>query len=351
MDSLLSLFSTSYEPPSLAAEIARLRAWAPPAASDVEACPALSKVILDYPGTAEARRALLDIAGAYARSGAWEAAEAPFRYVMEMKEGQVEARVAHLRLVELYRHTREPAGRDAVAECRTAVRECAGTPEEGLARLLLGDMLAEEGAYDEAFTEFDRAINSFPGQPYSSYARIACALALVDAGEHERAKKVIVPALEDPIWGGKAYYARGRAYAAQGATEAAIADYRRAAQTGDSVYVRAESYQHLAQLYADKGEFGAAHESLQACLATVPHSIDALDLRVQSLRYLYAAGRPLEAAVSAIQLETEAMNEQWRYSEPAIAGALRVCDEILDKCEAALQAGRHAQPSPASGRE
>ena len=177
MEKLLGAFSISWEPPSLAADIARQRAWLAPEPNDIAACPRLAKVVQDYVGTSDARRALLDIAGAYARAGDWPAAEAPFRYVMEVKEGQTEARIARFRLVEMYRYAGATPPVDAIAECRSAVEACGGTPEEGLGRMLLGDMLADEGAYEAAFAEFERVLREFANQPYTTYARIRYALA------------------------------------------------------------------------------------------------------------------------------------------------------------------------------
>ncbi|MCJ7821817.1 MAG: tetratricopeptide repeat protein, partial [Armatimonadetes bacterium] len=172
MDRLLSLFEVSFETPNVAAEIARHRAWAPPVADEVAACDGLARVIRDYPRTSDARRALLDIGGIYARKGDWRSAEAPFRYVMEMMEGQSAARIAHFRLIELYRYAGTPQGVDAIDECRAAVAAYAGTDEEGLGRMLLADMLAARESFQPAFEEFQRVVDRFPGRPYTNYARI-----------------------------------------------------------------------------------------------------------------------------------------------------------------------------------
>lgn len=336
MDRLLSLFEVSFETPNVAGEIARHRAWAPPVADEVAACDGLARVIREYPRTSDARRALLDIGGIYARKGDWRSAEAPFRYVMEMMKGQSAARIAHFRLIEMYRYAGAPGRMDPITECRAAVNAYAGTPEEGLGRMLLGDLLAERRSFEAAFAEFERVIEQFPNQPYTSYARIRYALALTGGGEYERAREVLAPVLEDPVWAGRAYWARGEAYRGEGNTDAAVADYRRGAQAADSLWIRGESCLELGHIYASKFQLGPAREWLQACLAITPSRPDRLEIRREIINNLYASGAYVEAAEGAIELEMYVLNAPARYSEAEITETTRLCDDILDRCEMRL---------------
>ena len=128
--------------------------------------------------------------------------------------------------------------------------------------MLLADLLAEQDQSEEAFSEFERVLEEHPGQPYSNYARIRYTLALEDKGRCDRALEVIAPVLDDPIWGGRAHYARGKAYGGQQNMEAAITDFLVAARTADSVYIRGEAYAELAYIYERKGNFERAQEYL-----------------------------------------------------------------------------------------
>ena len=96
LEDLIKAFSVSWETPSIAAETARLRAWSIPAkkkGDTEEIRDRLVKVMQDYPGTSDARRALLDISISYAQKGDWATAEAPYRYIMEVMKGRPEERI------------------------------------------------------------------------------------------------------------------------------------------------------------------------------------------------------------------------------------------------------------------
>ena len=153
-EELVHLFSVDFEPPNLAAEIARHHAWAPNPADAEDLIPGFVQVLRTYPGTADARRALLDIAQIYVDKKKWDQAEAPFRYVMDVAQGKPEARIAHLRLLEMYTYSGAPDGVDPVAELQAAAKTYAGTPEEGLAKMLLGDLLVKNGKYGEGFVQY-----------------------------------------------------------------------------------------------------------------------------------------------------------------------------------------------------
>ncbi len=174
-DTLLQVFSFSDKPPLLAAEVARFRAWISPIpdANAVDETPRLAEVIRKYPATSDALRALTDLCGIYAHKGDFATAEAPFRYVMTLKAGQREGRIAHFRLIELHRYQVAPQGVDVLDECRAAITAYAGTPEEGLGHLILADTLAEKTEYDRAMPEFQIVLDKFYEQPYARFARSA----------------------------------------------------------------------------------------------------------------------------------------------------------------------------------
>ena len=347
MDALLGAFSIPFEPPSLAAEVATLRAWVPPG-EDVNACPALAQVIVRYPGTAAARRALLDIAGVYGRMDDWKTAEAPFRYVMEAFPDSPQARIAHLRLVEAYRYG-DPSGRaPALDECYSAKEACLGTPEEGAACMLLGDLLAEQRAYVEAFSQYQRVMAEFPGQVYTNYARIRYALALTESGAPDRALEVLAPVLEDPVWGGRAYYARGAAQLKLGLVDAAVSDYEKASKTADSLWFRSESHRRLAGIFTERGHGGRATDHLRQCLAAYPLRKDDLDIRLEIVQNLDASGDHLGAAQEALALELDALNSPQRYLPQAVRMVTTACDKILDKCEAALASPQSKPGAPST---
>lgn len=335
MEALLGAFSVPHEPPAIAAEIARLDAWTPPG-DDLQACPALAQVMAKYPGTADARRALFDLARVYASRGDWQAAEAPFRYVMEAFAGRAEGRIARLRLIEFYRHTDPPLASQGITECRAAIAEFVGTPEEGLGRMLSAELLSYQGKYPEAFAEYDRVMEKFSAQPYAGYACMRYALTLCEAGQAERAKQVVEPFLEDPVWSGRVHYARGCANSNLSLTDAAVADYERAARTADSLWFRSEAHRELARLLAERGEVSRATSQLRECLAVYPLRKDNLELRLNIVRNLYASKQHLAAAQEALTLKLDALNSPQRYLPEEISMISGACSEILDKCEAAL---------------
>lgn len=291
LETLLRAFSVSWEPPNAAADLARQRAWLEPAIDDISACPRLARLLRDFPNTSDARRALLDIAGAYARAGDWEVAQAPFRYVMEIKDGQSEARIAHFRLVELYRYAGVTPPADPLEECRKAIAAYAGTPEEGLGRMMLGDMLAERDDYEGAFAEFERVLQGFPKQPYIADTRVRYSVALTAASQPDRAIEIVSPVLTDPLWRGRGHWARARAYAAQGEIGKAIVDYLVAAESADNLRIRGDCYQEAARLCDHQGNRSHAGEYLQACLEICPDHPERLQIRLDLARRFAGAGR------------------------------------------------------------
>ena len=146
----------------------------------------------DYPGTSDARRALLDISLVYARRGDWTTAEAPYRYVMDVAKGQPEARIARTRLLILYQYAETlPEGLDPIVESRATIAADTGTPEEGLERLVLTDLLfRKQHAPGDAFPEFERLLTQFPNQSYTNYVRIHYALGLAGAEQAEQRRRL-----------------------------------------------------------------------------------------------------------------------------------------------------------------
>lgn len=348
MEALLAAFTSSFESPSLPAEIAGIRAWVPPG-EDTAACLALVQVITRYPGTSDARRALLDIAGAYARAGDMKTAEAPFRYIMESFPASGQARIAHLRLVEAYRYGPPVWKEQAVEECQLALRSCQGTPEEGLALMLQSDLCVDDSEYDKAFAGYEEVLGRFPEQPYASYVRIRYSLALTQSGKPKRAEEVVARVLDDPIWGGRAHYARARARVDQGQAQAAISDFEKAALSADSLWFRSESYRELADLYAARGESRRAQESLRLCLSSYPLRKDDHYLRLRLIRSLYGSGAYLEAAQNAAALQMDLLNAPERYPEAQRSQVVRECDNVLDACEGRLRAAASPGSSLCTG--
>ena len=92
-------------------------------------------------------------------------------------------------------------------------------------------------------------ITQYPDQPYTNYARIRYALALANEDQASRALEVIEPVLTDPLWSGRACLPRGEAHNELKMHDEALADFRKASQTADSVSIRgdtlAENGRHL----------------------------------------------------------------------------------------------------------
>ena len=338
-----SLFTITFERPYLAAEIARLRLFTEPDGAPTDACPALAQLIATYPGTADARRALLDIGVAYAQEGDWRTAEAPFRYVMEQKSGWPEARIAHLRLLEMYRYSGVPEGVDLATALQAAVQAYVGTPEEGYGRLLLGDVLVEQVDFPAAFAEYQQTLERFPLQPYTDYVRIHYALALVRGEKTERAIQVLSPILADPVWGGRAYYVRGAVHEKLAMPTAAVVDYEIAACTADSLWFRSEAYRELARLHTQQGDLARASICLQASLDAHPFRGDIPPLKIDMLRNLVALGELSQAAALATQLQRDVQNPKWHFPPVQVDYAQRTCEEILLQCRPAQPAFPKAQ--------
>lgn len=227
---------------------------------------------------------------------------------METFAGRREARIARLRLVEFYRQADPPLLSQAVSECRAAISAFPGTPEEGVGHMLMADLLACKGEYSEAFAEYERVIREFSAQPYAPYARVRYALALCDGGDPEGAKVTVEPVLEDPVWGGRAHYARGFANLRLGLADAAIVDFERAAQGADSLWFRSESRRELARLLAERGQLPSAISHLKRCLDEYPLRKDMLDIRLEIVRSLSASGKHLAAAQAVLALKLDLLN-------------------------------------------
>jgi len=348
---LIRLFAVPFEPPCLPAEIARHRVWQSTVADAEQLVPAFVQVARRYPGTSDARRALMDIASIYVDKGDRAKGEAIFRYVMEEAKGRPEGRIAHLRLIEFRKEITPPPGVDPVAECQAAVEAYAGTPEEGLARLELGDLLVKAKRPIDGFVEYETVIARFPRQPYSTYARIRYAQGLMDREDWDEARAVLGPALKDPTWGGRAYWVRGETYARQGKRQQAISDLTRACATGDGTWVRGQAYLELARVSAAAGDFDKAlgcYETYQRL--SPPGRVQRLDIRIEVVRTLFAAKRYAEAAeaVLAVEAEVEAKPVDFYLWDDANK-ARALLDPIYDQCLAAL-AQPAAAPPAAKGK-
>jgi len=335
-DDLVRLFSVTFEPPNLAAEIARHHAWAPNPADAEDLIPGFVQVLRTYPGTADARRALLDIAQIYVDKKKWAQAEAPFRYVTEVAKGKPEGRIAHLRLLEMHSYSGAPDGVDPVAELRAAAKEYAGTPEEGLAKLLLGDLLVKNGKHEEGFVQYRDVIYRFPRESYGRYARLRYALGLLEKDEYDKAAETLVPLLDDPIWSGRAYWVRGRVFAAERRPTEAIADLAKASQTADSVWVRGRCYYELGRLYTDEGWDVKARDCFVTYLRFLPPPAERLDVQITLLQNLLRAKRFVEAAEMATEVELQIETAPGLYAKGDSARSKTELDPIIAQCQAVL---------------
>ncbi len=304
-DDLVHLFSLDFEPPNLAAEIAHHHAWAPNPADPADLVPGLVQVLKTYPGTADARRSLLDIGHIYLDKKDWAKAEAPFRYVMEVAQGKPEARIAHLRLLEMYSYWGAPEGVDLVAEFQAATKDFAGTPEEGHAKMLLGDYLVKQGKHEEGFLQYRDVLARFSGEPFGRYTRLRYALALLEKEQFDKAIDLLVPLLDDPIWSGRAYWVRGRIFARQQRYPEAIADLTKASQTADSVWVRGRCYYELGRAYTEEDFDAKARDCFVTYLRFLPDPAERLDVQITLLQNLLRAKRFVEAAEMATGIEME----------------------------------------------
>jgi len=328
MADLLGLFSVTFEEPNYLAEVARLRAWAPPV-PDEQNAGRLVEVIHRYPRTAAARRALLDLAGIYARKGDWVTAQSPFYYVMEVAEGKSEARIARLRLLEMYRHWGTPDGVNPISELQEAIRLFSGTPEEGFAHVLLGDFLNEQDKKEEAYAHYRIAAKQFPRALFANYARVRHSLALSDEKRYPEAREVLGASGHDPIWSGRALLARAEALDGEGDLDKAIADCTIAAETGDVPQIRGEAYRLLGELCSRRGLHDRAADAYRLSLVYTPLGPDRLERQLSVLKSLAAAGRNAEASAAAASLEMEVLNSSWCYSPEEMTRATHEIDSLL----------------------
>ena len=350
LEDLIKAFSVSWETPSIAAETARLRAWSIPAKKkgDMEEIrDRLVKVMQDYPGTSDARRALLDISISYAQKGDWATAEAPYRYVMEVMKGRSEERIARVRLINVYEYAEStPKDLDIVAECRATVAAVAGTPEEGLGRMTLAGLLFDNHAPEEAVAEFERVISQFPNQPYSNYARVHYALDLVKSGQAEdaqRALDVTAPVLPDPAWSGRAS-PRGRAHNRLKMADEALADFRRPPKPRTaSPFAATRSLKW--PRFTSPGTSRTRPGNACACIEVQPWREDRTGLEVRLMRSILATGDCARAAGMALALEMQVLSDPQHYAKAGqMDRVVHGCEQILDGCE---QAGRGEDSAPA----
>ncbi len=138
--------------------------------------------------------------------------------------------LAHFRLFEFYHSQKTPQGVDAVKECCAAIAAYAGTPEEGLGHLILGDVLDPAGKYDEAFAEYQTVIEKFPDQPYASFAHIRYGLSLEKAKKWQPAIVAVAPVMNDPPGPGGPVTVRGKASPAWASTRGPSPTCRRRAK-------------------------------------------------------------------------------------------------------------------------
>jgi tetratricopeptide (TPR) repeat protein len=155
--------------------------------------------------------------------------------------------------------------------------------------------------------------------------------------------------LNDPTWGGRAHYARALANSTLGLTDAAAADYERAALTADSLWFRSEAHRELAVILAKRGQFALAPDHLRMCLRSYPLRKDDLDIRLEIVRNLHTSGDYLGASQEALALELDAQNAPSRYLPQAVAVITAACDAILDDCSAALRTAETKPRTPLWG--
>jgi len=256
---------------------------------------------------------------------------------MEVAKGKAEARIAHLRLLEVHSYSDAPRGADVVAELREAIKAYAGTPEEGLARMLLGDLLVKQGKREDGFVQYRDVIVRFPAEPYARYARLRLALALEGQNECAKAREVLGPVLDDPIWGGRAYWIRGKLNVRECRYDAAVADFATAIRTADSVWVRGQCYLELARVYTEQGWADKARDAYAAYMRFSPSREERLDVQLGIVRSLLRAKRYVEAAQAAIEVEMEVdTTAATRYTKGDAERVKTELDPIIAQCEAAL---------------
>ncbi len=160
----------------------------------------------------------------------------------------------------------------------------------------------------------------------------------------DKAIAAVTPVLKDPLWAGRAHHVCGKAYAGLGNNEEAVANLLVATQTADSVYIRAEASHDLGGVYETMKQPMKAYECYRAAVANDAFW-DYLSSDMAAVRCLLDAGRPLEAAQAALEVEVRLLDYKATYPAELVRGDLRQCEELLDKCEAALAKEKAGQPA------
>jgi len=161
-----------------------------------------------------------------------------------------------------------------------AVRDFVGKNRaaEG-AHALLARLLFQEERYDEAVTEYEKAVELSPtasnrfalGEAYLQAGRLG------DAEQEFMQVRLMLP--DDPA----AHLGLGQTYARQGDTEAAVREFKAAIDKKRDFW---DAYAELGYVYADRGEIDLAQDLVGLLEAKAPALADILS------RYVYKADPP-----------------------------------------------------------
>jgi Flp pilus assembly protein TadD len=228
------------------------------------------------------------------KAGRLPEAEAAFRRVLQL--GGREAYVYNnLAIV----HQQQGRHREAVAECREAIRLDAAYPAP---RVVMGGSLLALGRVGEAVTTLEAAVKLRPkerlareqlARAYERAGRPAAAIeeyrALrdLDPGDPELAYQLGRSYLRLSEWAmrrlrdvdpgsARLYQALGHNYRVQGRADLAVRAFERAAEADPKL---PEIHLALAQIHAEQGNWAAARAEVERELAIVPESAGALALQ------------------------------------------------------------------------
>jgi Flp pilus assembly protein TadD len=228
------------------------------------------------------------------KAGRLAEAEAAFRRVLE--EGGREPYVYNnLAIV----HQQQGRHREAIAECREAIRLDAAYPAP---RVVMGGSLLALGRVAEAVTTLEAAVKLLPkerlareqlARAYERAGRPSAAIeqyrAIRDLSPHDpesayqlgraylRLSEWAMQSLRDVDPGSaRIYQALGHNYRVQGRPELAVRAFERAAQADPKL---PEIHLALAQIHAEQKNWDSARAEIARELALVPESAGALALR------------------------------------------------------------------------